>query len=174
MRTTIVNIGHFGTESADINRKFRQELFAAESIKHRKYLLRFAQCENGNQNAPAARENFIDCFGQAAFLSGARPICRFGVIAPRAFHDQDINLFFGKDRCFHDRLIVKIDVARVKNGAAFGSQQDSSRAEDVPRIEEFECQCICFVMRRAFAGNREALPHRTPMPKLRSAIDFTM
>ena len=96
------------------------------------------------------------------------------MIASRALHDQDVDLLLRKDRRFHNRLIVEIDVACVKDRAAFGAQENSGGAEDVPCIEELECQPLCSVPWRTFGGDRDALPQRTPMPEICRVIGFAM
>ena len=48
------------------------------------------------------------------------------MIASRTFHDQDVDLLLRKNRGLHDRLIVKIDVASVKDRLALGAQQNPS------------------------------------------------
>src|SRR5205085_9585830 len=138
--------------------------------KHRKQLLGFALCENGNEHASAACESTVDPFGQALFLPGPRPICRFGVIASRAFHNQDVDLLLREDCPFHDRLIVEIDVTRVEDRSAFGAQENPSRAKDMPCIKKLECQCVGLSVWGTFARDREGVPQRTPMPKLRSVV----
>ena len=126
-------------------------------MKHRECFLGFAECKDRNEHASAACERTVDPFDQTLFFPGARPSCRFGVIASRAFHDQDVDLLLRKDRSFHDRLIVEIDVTRVEKRPAFGAQENSSRAEDMSSIEKFECQPVRFMLRRTFAGDGEGV-----------------
>ena len=64
-----------------------------------------------------------------------------------------MSIFFRKNCRLHDRLIVKIHVARVENRATLGAQQDSGGSENVACVEEFECQCVCLALRCTFAGD---------------------
>jgi hypothetical protein len=96
------------------------------------------------------------------------------VVASRAFHDQDIDFLFRKDRCFHDRLIVEIDVPGVKDRFTFRSQKNSTRAQHVSCVEKLESQCVFLALGRTLAGNRDTLTQWAPMPAFRRAIGFSM
>src|SRR5437667_2265476 len=132
----IVDIGHLRAEAADINWELGEQSFAAEFIEHRQRLLRFAEREDWNEHTSAVLESAFDCFRQAALLTEACPTRRFGMIASRAFHYQDIDFFLRKYCRLHDRLIIKIHVARIKNRPALAAQQNSGRAKNVPGIEK--------------------------------------
>src|SRR5436309_2583141 len=151
--TAIVDIGHLRAETADINWELGEQSFAAEFIEHRQRLLRFAECEDWNEHTSVALESTIDCFRQAALFTLACPTGRLRMIASRAFHDQDIDFFLRKYCRLHDRLIVEVDVASIKNRPALAAQQNSGGSENVTRIEKLECQRVCFALWRTFAGD---------------------
>ena len=88
---------------------------------------------------------------QALLFTCTCPAGGFCVVAPRAFHDQDIDFLFRKSRRFHDCLIIEINVPGVKDRFAFRSKQDSARPEHVSGVEKFECQRVFFPLRRTFA-----------------------
>src|SRR5205823_11523011 len=78
------------------------------------------------------------------------------------------------NRCFHDCLIIKIDVAGVKDRLPLAAEQNSSRTEYVSGVEKLECQRVSFAVVRAFAKNRDALIDRAPTPTLRCSIRLAM
>src|SRR5437762_13994945 len=95
----IVEIGHLGTEAADINWKLSRKRsgFTTEFVKHCQDLLRFSEREDRYEHARAALKSCGDRFCQASLFTRACPASGFCVVASRAFHDQDVNLFVRKD-----------------------------------------------------------------------------
>ena len=96
------------------------------------------------------------------------------MIASRAFHDQDVDVFFRERRRLHNCLIVEIHVARVKDGSAFGAKKNSRRAKDVSCVEKLERQRVSFALWCPLAGNGDPLAQRAPAPTLRCPVRFTM
>src|SRR5262249_38383747 len=139
-RGAIIDVCKLRTKTADIDWKFSRKFsgLTAELVKHGQYLLCFAQREHRYEDACPVRESVLECPGEPSLFTGACPARRVRVIASRAFHDQDIDLFFRKNRRFHDCLIVEIDVSGVKDGLTLGAQQNSCRAEHMPCVEELE------------------------------------
>jgi len=96
------------------------------------------------------------------------------VIAPGAFHDQDVDLFLRESGRLHDRLVVEVDVAGVKNRAPFGAQQNSRGAEHMAGIKEFKRKLLAIPRRNTFTGNIDALAHWARLPEIGGALGFTM
>jgi hypothetical protein len=96
------------------------------------------------------------------------------VVASSTFHDEDVDGFFRKSRRFHDRLIVEIDIAGIKDGLPLCPQQNPARAQHVSCVEKLECQRVFFALRCALARDGDPLTQRTPTPAFRRAIGFPM
>ena len=175
-RAAIIDVCELRTKTTDINWKVFQKFsgLTSELVQHRQDLLRFAQRENRDEDARAALESILECLCKPSLFAGPCPAPGLGVIASRTFHDQNIDLFSRKNRRFHDRLIVEIDVAGVKNGLVFRAEQNSCRAEHVPCIEKLERQRIFFTLGRAFASDGNALAYWTPTPAFRHPVGFPM
>src|SRR5947208_6517250 len=112
MRATIVDIGHLRAETANINWKLRQKSFTTELVKHCQDLLRFSEGEDGYEHARVMLKSCSYRLCQALLFTYTCPAGGFCVVAPRAFHDQDIDFLFRKSRRFHDCLIIEINVPR--------------------------------------------------------------
>src|SRR4030095_2298002 len=170
----IVDIGHLRAETADINWKLRQEPFATEFVKHCQDLLRFSEREDRYEHARAALKSSGDRFCQSSLFTGACPTSGFCVIAPRALHDQDVNLLFRKNCRFHDRLVVEIYVAGVKDSLPLCAQPHPARAPHVLCLEKLECQRVFFALGCALSRDGDSLTQWTPTPAFRCEIGFPM
>src|SRR5207244_4357337 len=144
--------------------------FTTEFVKHCQDLLRFSEREDRYEHARAALKSCGDRICQASLFTRACPASGFCVVASRAFHDQDVNLFLRKNCRFHDRLIVEINVPSVKDRLPLRAQQNSARAQHVSCVEKLECQRVFFALRCTLARDGESLTEWTPTPAFRCAI----
>src|SRR5581483_1415349 len=101
-RTLVVNVRHLGAEPADVDRTIVEHLRAFKIVDHREHFLRFTESEYRNEDAAALIERGVDRVTQTFFFARARPAGRRGMIASRAFPDQDVDLVVRKLRSLHD------------------------------------------------------------------------
>jgi hypothetical protein len=65
-------------------------------------------------------------------------VWRRGAVAARGFHDEHIGADVFKPRALQDGLVVKADVAGVKDGLAFAAHQHAGGAEGVAGVVKFQ------------------------------------
>src|SRR5205085_5685644 len=127
---SIVNVADLCAQSADVDRKI-ENFLTTKFVKDREHLLRLSEREHRNQDATAARECGFNRLRKPLLFAGPRPRRRNWRVATRAFHDEDVDLLFGKNRGLRDCLIIKVNVAGVKQCAPFSTNENSSGTENV-------------------------------------------
>ena len=117
-RAPIVNLANLYAQSPDVDRKFPQQFFPAKFVNHPERLLGFAEREDRHEHAAAGAERAIYRFRQPPFLGGASESFRQRTVPTRCLDDQNIHAGFRKARARGYGLIVKVNVAGIKNRPA--------------------------------------------------------
>jgi len=143
-------------------------------VEEGEHFLGLAEGEEGDEDGGVAGELFFDGVNEAIFFSRTGEGIGGGMIASGGFDDQDIEGFIGEGRPLHDRLVIKLDIARVKDGTAFGADEHSDRAEDVAGVEKLHGDGRGFVWAKAFAREIEAGVEGNGTPPEDGLFDFAM
>ena len=141
-------------------------------VKHGQRLLCLAQGEDRDENATAASKGGVDCSNKSFLFRRTRPANRRRMIPTGAFHDQHIDVRLRKNGGRHDCLVIKIDVAGIKNGAALHSQKNPGRAKHVSAVPKLESQIA--VVRVGIGICAIALSVPAKMPAVTGALSLTV
>src|SRR5205814_6857138 len=95
-------------------------------------------------------------------------------VSTGAFHYEDVDLLSGKNRGLRDCLIIKVNVAGVKQCAPFSANENSSGTENVSRLKKFEGDRVIVGTRRAVSRNRVSLTQCARLPAIDGAIGFAV
>ena len=136
--------------------------------KDREDFLSLAERENRDRHCAALVDHTPHGARKPLLLPRARETDRRLRIAARGFHDQNIHPALGKIRTGHDRLVLKIHIARVKERLPLVPDHHARRAQNVTRMVELESHFVVVI--RWLAGEVAAFPQTAAHPGLLTEI----